>query len=49
MRVQDDPIRIGEEASPSINSRKSVTDGDIEAFADASDLSKSVMSLNVAV
>jgi hypothetical protein len=49
MRVQDDPIRVGEEASPTINSRKSVPDGDVEAFADTGDLSKSVMSLDVAV
>lgn len=49
MRVQDDPVRVREEASPSFDPCKSVSDGDVVAFADASDLPKSVVSLDVAV
>lgn len=48
MRVQDDPIRVGEETGPSADSGKSVSDGDVVAFADAGDLSKGVVSLDVA-
>ena len=48
MRVQDDPIRVGEIASPSIDASKSVSDGDVEAFANTSDFSESIVGLDVA-
>ena len=49
MGVQDDPVRVREEASPSVNSCKPVSDGNVEAFADTGDLAKGVVSLDVAV
>ena len=48
MRVQDDPIRVGEIVSPSTDSSESVADGDVEAFANTGDLSESVVGLDVA-
>lgn len=49
MGVQDDPIRVREETSPSIDPGESISDGDVEAFAYAGDLPESVVSLDVAV
>jgi hypothetical protein len=48
VRVKDDPIRIGEVASPVGNPGKSVSDSDVETLADASDLSEHVVCLDVA-
>ena len=48
MGVEDEPIRIGEVASPRVNSCESVPNGDVEAFTDPSDLSEHVVSLDVA-
>ena len=47
MGVEDDPIGIGEVASPGGDAGESVTDGDVETLADAGDLSEDVVSLDV--
>ena len=48
MGVEYDPIRTGKVVSPVFNSGKPVSNGDIEAFADACDLPEHVMGLDVA-
>lgn len=48
MRIQDDPVRVGEVASKSINSGEPVSDGNVEAFADTSDFPEHVVGLDVA-
>ena len=48
MRVQDEPVRVGEEARPGVNSSESVSDGDVVTLANTGDLSENVVSLNVA-
>jgi len=48
VRVKNEPIRTGEIASPVLNSGEPVSDGDVEAFADAGDLSEYIVSLDVA-
>ena len=47
MRVKNDPIRIGEETGPVLDTGESVSDGDVESLTDAGDLSERVVSLNV--
>lgn len=49
MRVEDNPIRIGEIASPVADTGESVSDGDVKTLADSSDPSECVVSLDVAV
>ena len=48
MRVKDEPIRTREVASPVLNSGESISDGNVEAFADTSNSSEYIVSLNVA-
>lgn len=47
VRVKNDPIRIGEETGPVLDTGESVSDGDVESLTDAGDLSERVVSLNV--
>jgi len=48
VRVKDEPIRTREVASPVLNSGESISDGNVEAFADTSNSSEYIVSLNVA-
>jgi hypothetical protein len=48
VRVEDDPIRVGEEAIPAVNCGETVSDGDVVTLANTGDLSEDVVSLNIA-